>query len=59
MPGAACWPGPVDRVGLTAALSEALGGRRERRGTHDPGRVIRDLAVILAHGLPVPPDAVV
>ncbi len=50
MLGAACWPGPVDRVGLAGALSEALGGLRERRGGDDPGRVIRDLAVMLADG---------
>jgi hypothetical protein len=40
----------ADRLGLTAALSEALGGTRERRGRHDPGRVLRDLAVMLADG---------
>ena len=40
----------ADRVGLTAALSEALGGLRERRSRHDPGRVVRDLALTLADG---------
>ena len=40
----------ADRVGLTGALSEALAGTRERRSAHDPGRVIRDLAVMLADG---------
>jgi Transposase DDE domain group 1 len=40
----------ADRVGLTGALSVALGGVRERRGKHDAGRVIRDLAVMLADG---------
>jgi hypothetical protein len=40
----------ADRVGLTEALSEALAGTRERRSAHDPGRVIRDLAVMLADG---------
>ena len=40
----------ADRVGLTVALSEALAGTRERRSAHDPGRVIRDLAVMLADG---------
>ena len=40
----------ADRVGLTAALSEALVGLRERRRRHDPGRVVRDLAVALADG---------
>jgi hypothetical protein len=39
-----------DRVGLTAALSRALLGMRRRRGRHDPGRVVRDLAVVLASG---------
>jgi len=40
----------ADRVGLTAALSEALAGLRERRSRHDPGRVLRDLALTLADG---------
>ena len=40
----------ADRVGLTEALSEALAGTRERRSAHDPGWVIRDLAVMLADG---------
>ena len=40
----------ADRVGLTAALSEALAGSRERRSAHDPGRVLRDVAVMLADG---------
>jgi Transposase DDE domain group 1 len=40
----------ADRVGLTGALSVALLGMRRRRGRHDPGRVIRDLAVMLASG---------
>jgi hypothetical protein len=40
----------ADRLGLTAELSDALAGVRERRGRHDPGRVIRDLAVMLADG---------
>jgi Transposase DDE domain group 1 len=38
----------ADRVGLTQELSRALSGVRERRGRHDPGRVVRDLAVMLA-----------
>ena len=37
-------------VGLTEELSHALAGVRERRGRHDPGRVVRDLAVMLADG---------
>ena len=40
----------ADRVGLTAALSRALAGTRERRSAHDPGRVLRDVAVMLADG---------
>jgi hypothetical protein len=40
----------ADRIGLTAALSEALVGLRERRPRHDPGRVVRDLALALADG---------
>ena len=40
----------ADRVGLTRELSRGLAGVRERRGRHDPGRVIRDLAVMLADG---------
>jgi hypothetical protein len=48
--GAALLAEVADRVGLTRELSRALGGVRERRGRHDPGRVIRDLAVMLADG---------
>jgi DDE family transposase len=40
----------ADRLGLTRALSEGLSVMRERRGKHDPGRVVRDLAVMLADG---------
>ena len=40
----------ADPLGLTAALSGGLAGMRERRGGHDPGRVVRDLAVMLADG---------
>jgi Transposase DDE domain group 1 len=40
----------ADRVGLTGALSQALSGSRERRSVHDPGRVLRDVAVMLADG---------
>jgi hypothetical protein len=40
----------ADRVGLTDALSDALTGTRERRSAHDPGRVLRDVAVMLADG---------
>jgi Transposase DDE domain group 1 len=40
----------ADRVGLTAGLSEALASTRERRSAHAPGRVLRDVAVMLADG---------
>ena len=40
----------ADRIGLTGALSEALVGLRERRPRHDPGRLVRDLALSLADG---------
>lgn len=40
----------ADRVGLTRELSRGLAGVRERRGRHDPGRVLRDLVVMLADG---------
>ena len=40
----------ADRVGLTRALSGAMSGIRRRRGRHDPGRVVRNLAVMLACG---------
>ena len=48
--GAALLGEVADRLGLTRAFSAALAGVRERRGRHDPGRVIRDLAVMLADG---------
>jgi len=40
----------ADRVGLTAAVSEALHGLRSRRSGHDPGRVIIDVAVAIGDG---------
>ncbi|MGV1050475.1 MAG: IS1380 family transposase [Solirubrobacterales bacterium] len=40
----------ADRLGLTAALSEAMAPSRERRSAHDPGVVLRDLAVAIADG---------
>lgn len=48
--GAALLVELADRTGLTAGLSEALAATRERRSAHDPGRVLRDLAVMLADG---------
>lgn len=40
----------ADRLGLTAALLESMAPRRERRSGHDPGAVLRDLAVTFADG---------
>jgi hypothetical protein len=40
----------ADKLGLTKALSLRLGSIKQRRRGHDPGRVIRDLAVMLADG---------
>jgi len=40
----------ADRVGLTRALSAGLAEPGLRAGSHDRGRVIRDLAVTLADG---------
>ncbi len=37
-------------TGLRQALSRAVGQRRRRRSAHDPGRVLVDLAVMLADG---------
>jgi hypothetical protein len=48
--GAALLVECADRVGLTWALSSGLAGLRQRRSAHDPGRVVRDLAVMLADG---------
>jgi hypothetical protein len=48
--GAALLAETADRVGLTRALSMGLAGLRQRRAGHDPGRVVRDLAVMLADG---------
>jgi hypothetical protein len=48
--GAALLAEAADRLGLTWELSRALAGMRARRGRHDPGRVVRDLAVMLADG---------
>ena len=40
----------ADKLGLTKALSLRLAVLKRRRRGHDPGRVIRDLAVMLADG---------
>jgi hypothetical protein len=48
--GAALLGQVADRVGLTSGLSLRLAGLKQRRRGHDPGVVIRDLAVMLADG---------
>ena len=40
----------ADKSGLTQVLSVRLAGLKARRSGHDPGRVVRDLAVMLADG---------
>ena len=40
----------ADKLGLTRALSLRLAAVKQRRRGHDPGGVIRDLAVMLADG---------
>jgi Transposase DDE domain group 1 len=40
----------AEKVGVTGALSLRLAGLKVRRRGHDPGRVMRDLAVMLADG---------
>ena len=40
----------ADKLGLTGALSRRLAPIKRRRRGHDPGRVLRDLAVMLADG---------
>ena len=40
----------ADKLGLTSALSVRLAVLKQRRRGHDPGRVIRDVAVMLADG---------
>jgi hypothetical protein len=48
--GAALLVEVSDRFGLAAGLSAALAETRERRSAHDPGRVLRDVSVMLADG---------
>jgi Transposase DDE domain group 1 len=48
--GAALIAESADRLGLTSALDRALADLFERAPKHSPGRVIRDLAVMLADG---------
>jgi hypothetical protein len=40
----------AEQLGLTRALSRELAGLKQRARGHDPGRVIRDLAIMLADG---------
>ena len=40
----------ADRLGLTDGLCAAMAPTRERPSAHDPGRIVRDLAVMLADG---------
>ena len=40
----------ADRLGLTRALSRGLASVKRRARGHDPGRVLRDVAVMLADG---------
>jgi DDE family transposase len=48
--GSALIAGVADKLGLTSGLSSRLAGLKQRRRGHDPGRVLRDLAVMLADG---------
>ncbi len=48
--GAGLLAATADRLGMTKVIGDALSGLRTRRGGHDPGRVVRDLAVVLADG---------
>ena len=48
--GTALFGQVADKVGLTQGLSVRLAEIKQRRRGHDPGRVIRDLAVMLADG---------
>jgi Transposase DDE domain group 1 len=48
--GSAMLVGVAEKTGLTRALSRELAGLKARRSGHDLGRVVRDLAVMLADG---------
>jgi Transposase DDE domain group 1 len=48
--GAALLVRVADKTGLTRALSHRLAGLKQRARGHDPGVVVRDLAVMLANG---------
>ena len=47
--GTALLSGLADKLGLTSALTQAL-RVHSRRVRHEPGRIVRDLAVMLADG---------
>jgi hypothetical protein len=40
----------ADALGLSGGLSGAMAPTRQRRSAHDPGRVVVDLAVMVADG---------
>jgi len=40
----------ADSLGLTEDMAKAMAPTRQRRSAHDPGEVLRDLAVTLADG---------
>ncbi|MDQ2896923.1 MAG: IS1380 family transposase [Actinomycetota bacterium] len=48
--GVALLAATAQRLGLSDGLCGALAGTRERRSSHDPGRVICDLALMAADG---------
>ena len=48
--GSAVLAGVAEKTGLMRALSRDLAGLKVRRSGHDLGRVVRDLAVMLAGG---------
>jgi hypothetical protein len=48
--GSALLAGVAEKAGLTGALSRELRGLKQRCSGHDLGRVVRDLAVMLADG---------
>jgi Transposase DDE domain group 1 len=48
--GSALLAQAADKLGLTKGLSRRLAALKQRRRGHDPGWVIRDLAVMLADG---------
>src|SRR3954447_1047803 len=50
MRAAGCWRRWWTSSGFTGPLSRSLGSIKQRRRGPDPGRVIRDLAVMLADG---------